>query len=220
MLQSAEVAPAARAGTLRTLTVILEALQRALHPFMPFITEEIWQRAAPLAGVAGETVMLQPYPAAAEFPPDEAAEREAAWIQAGVLGVRQIRGEMNISPARRIPLLLRDASAQDREWSVRHRPYLERLAGLESLRLLEAGATAPQSAIALVGTLALLVPMAGLIDAPAEIERLTKLIAKAQKDLTVVRARLAGESFVANAPAAVVAGERERLGELERVRGL
>ena len=216
VLQSAEVAPAARAGTLRTLTVILEALQRALHPLMPFITEEIWQRAAPLAGVAGETVMLQPYPAAAEFPPDEAAEREAAWIQAVVLGVRQIRGEMNISPARRIPLLLRDASAQDREWSVRHRPYLERLAGLESVTLLEAGATAPQSAIALVGTLALLVPMAGLIDAPAEIERLTKLIAKAQKDLTVVRARLAGESFVANAPAAVVAGERERLGELER----
>jgi valyl-tRNA synthetase len=216
VLQSAEVAPAARAGTLRTLTVILEALQRALHPFMPFITEEIWQRAAPLAGVTGETVMLQPYPAAAEFPPDEAAEREAAWIQAVVLGVRQIRGEMNISPARRIPLLLRDASAQDREWSVRHRPYLERLAGLESVTLLEAGATAPQSAIALVGTLALLVPMAGLIDAPAEIERLTKLIAKAQKDLTVVRARLAGESFVANAPAAVVAGERERLGELER----
>ena len=216
VLQSAEVAPAARAGTLRTLTVILEALQRALHPLMPFITEEIWQRAAPLAGVAGDTVMLQPYPAAAEFPPDEAAEREAAWIQAVVLAVRQIRGEMNISPARRIPLLLRDASAQDREWSVRHRPYLERLAGLESVTLLEAGATAPQSAIALVGTLALLVPMAGLIDAPAEIERLTKLIAKAQKDLTVVRARLAGESFVTNAPAAVVAGERERLGELER----
>ncbi|HEY2274423.1 MAG TPA: valine--tRNA ligase [Steroidobacteraceae bacterium] len=231
VLQSAQVAPAARAGTLRTLTVILEALQRALHPFMPFITEEIWQRAAPLAGVAGDTVMLQPYPAAAEFPPDEAAERETAWIQAVVLGVRQIRGEVNISPARRIPLLLRDAGTQDREWSVRHRPYLERLAGLESVTLLEAGAVAPQSAIALVGTLALLVPMAGLIDAPAEIERLTKLIGKAQKDLAVVRARLASESFVANAPAAVVATDRERLTELEhtvtglnaqleRVRGL
>jgi valyl-tRNA synthetase len=175
--------------------------------------------------------MLQPYPAAAEFPPDEAAERETAWIQAVVLGVRQIRGEMNISPARRIPLLLRDAGTQDREWSVRHRPYLERLAGLESVTLLEAGAVAPQSAIALVGTLALLVPMAGLIDAPAEIERLTKLIGKAQKDLAVVRARLASESFVANAPAAVVAADRERLTELEhtvtglnaqleRVRGL
>jgi len=216
VLQSNDSAAAARAGTRRTLTTILEALQRALHPFMPFITEEIWQRAAPLAGAAGETVMLQPYPSAAGFPPDEAAERETAWIQAVVLGVRQIRGEMNINPSRRIPLLLRDASPQDRDWAARHRPYLERLAGLESVTLLQAGAAAPQSAIALVGTLSLLVPMAGLIDAPAEIERLTKLIARAGKDLGAVRGRLASESFVANAPAAVVAGDRERLAELER----
>ncbi len=216
VLQSQESPPAAREGTRRTLTGILEALQRALHPFMPFITEAIWQRAAPLAGCSGETVMLQPYPAAAEYPPDEAAERETAWIQAVVLGVRQIRGEMNISPARRIPLLLRDASAQDRAWAARHRPYLERLAGLESVTTLEGGATAPPSAIALLGALALLVPMAGLIDAPAEIERLGKLIGKAEKDLGVVRARLASERFVANAPAAVVAGDRERLAELER----
>jgi valyl-tRNA synthetase len=216
LLQSSASAAAARAGTRRTLTGILEALQRALHPFMPFITEEIWQRAAPLAGVAGETVMLQPYPTAAEFPPDEAAEHETAWIQAVVLGVRQIRGEMNINPAKRIPLLLRDAGTQEREWAARHRPYLERLAGLESVTVLTAGAGAPQSAIALVGTLSLLVPMAGLIDAPAEIERLTKLIGKAEKDLSLVRGRLANESFVANAPAAVVAGDRERLAELER----
>jgi valyl-tRNA synthetase len=216
VLLSSESSAAAHEGTRRTLTGILEALQRALHPFMPFITEEIWQRAAPLAGASGETVMLQPYPAAAEFPPDEAAERETAWIQAVVLGVRQIRGEMNINPAKRIPLLLREASAQDRELAARHRPYLERLAGLESVTVLPARAAAPQSAIALVGTLALLVPMAGLIDAPAEIERLAKLIARTEKDLGVVRGRLASESFVANAPAAVVAGDRERLAELER----
>jgi valyl-tRNA synthetase len=216
VLQSGESSAAAREGTRRTLAQILEALQRALHPFMPFITEEIWQRAAPLAGAVGETVMLQPYPTAAEFPPDEPAEREAAWIQAVVLGVRQIRGEMNINPSRRIPLLLRDASAQERDWAACHRPYLERLAGLESVTLLAAGAAAPQSAMALVGSLALLVPMAGLIDAPAETERLGKLIAKAEKDLTVVRGRLASHSFVSNAPPPVVAAERERLTELER----
>jgi valyl-tRNA synthetase len=216
VLQSQESPAAAREGTRRTLTGILEALQRALHPFMPFITEEIWQRAASLAGAAGETVMLQPYPAAAEYPPDESAERETAWIQAVVLGVRQIRGEMNINPARRIPLLLRDASAQDRAWAARHRPYLERLAGLDTITVVPPGAAAPQSAMALVGTLALLVPMAGLIDTPAEIERLTKLIGKAEKDLAIVRGRLASLRFVANAPAAVVAGDRERLAELER----
>src|SRR5262249_11416421 len=169
VLQSKQSTAAAREGTRRTLAGMLEALQRALHPLMPFITEEIWQRAAPLAGCRGETVMLQPYPAAADYPPDEGAERETAWIQAVVLGVRQIRGEMNISPARRIPLLLRDASAQDREWAARHRPYVERLAGLESGTGLEAGGAAPQSAIALVGTLALLVPMASLVHAPADL---------------------------------------------------
>ncbi len=216
VLQSPESTPAAREGTRRTLAQLLEALQRALHPFMPFITEEIWQRAAPLAGVSGETVMLQPYPAASEFPGDEAAEREAAWVQAVILGVRQIRGEMHISPARRIPLLLRDAAAQDEEWAARHRHLLERLAGLESLTVMAAGASAPQSAIALVGRLALLVPMAGLIDAPAEAERLGKLIAKSDKELAGVRGRLANPGFVANAPPPVVAADRERLAELER----
>ncbi|HWZ64598.1 MAG TPA: valine--tRNA ligase [Steroidobacteraceae bacterium] len=214
VLQSGE--PAARAGTQATLAQTLEALQRALHPFMPFITEEIWQRAAPLAGRGGDTVMLQPYPTAAEFPPDREAEREVAWIQAVVLGVRQIRGEMNINPSRRIPLLLRDATEEDRELSTRHRAWLERLAGLESITLLAGGATAPPAAIALVGTLALLVPMAGLIDARAETERLTKLTAKAEKDLAGVRARLANEGFVSAAPPPVVAAERERLAELER----
>ncbi len=206
---------AAQRGAQRTLTQVLEALQRALHPFMPFITEEIWQRIAPLAGVAGATVMLAPYPRASDFPPDEAAEREAAWIQAVILGVRQIRGEMNISPGRRIPLLLRDASAQDEAFVARHRALLERLAGLESLTVLPAAAAAPQAAVALVGTLALLVPMAGLIDAAAEVERLGKLLAKTQADLAKTHAKLANENFVRHAPPQVVSGERERATELE-----
>jgi valyl-tRNA synthetase len=214
VLQGAD-APAQR-GAQRTLIEVLEALQRALHPFMPFITEEIWQRIAPLTGVAGETVMLAPYPRAADFPADALAEREAAWIQAVILGVRQIRGEMNISPGRRIPLLLRDASAQDEEFVARHRALLERLAGLSSVTLLTAGAPAPQAAVALVGTLALLVPMAGLIDAAAEVERLTKLLSKNQADLAKTRAKLGNENFVRNAPPQVVAGERERTADLER----
>src|SRR5262252_7082719 len=148
ILQAEGPAAAAKRGTQRTLAEMLEALQRALHPLMPFITEEIWLRVAPLAGVAGETVMLQPYPHAADFPADEEAERETAWVQAVILGVRQIRGEMNISPARRIPLLLKDATAQDERLVARHRAWLERLAGLESITILEAQASAPQSALA------------------------------------------------------------------------
>ncbi|HYM28305.1 MAG TPA: class I tRNA ligase family protein, partial [Steroidobacteraceae bacterium] len=216
VLQGESATPAARRGTRRTLAQITEALQRALHPLMPFITEEIWQRIAPLAGCAADTVMLQPYPAAADFALDEAAERETDWIQAVVLGVRQIRGEMNISPARKIPVLLQDASPADRELAMRHRPWLERLAGLESLTVLAAGAVVPQSAVALVGSLGVLVPMAGLIDAAAEAERLGKLLLRTQGDLAKMRGRLANDSFVRGAPAQVVATERERVAELER----
>jgi valyl-tRNA synthetase len=221
ILQGGGAAAAVRRGTQRTLAEILEALQRALHPLMPFITEEIWRRVAPLAGRAGETVMLQPYPQAAEFPADEAAERETAWIQAVVLAVRQIRGEMNIAPGRRIPVLLKDGSADDAALATRHRAWLERLAGLESVTLLEPHASIPQSAVALVGTLGVLVPMAGLIDARAEAERLTKLLARSQSELAKVRGRLGNASFMRGAPPEVVAGEQQRAAELERtVNGL
>ena len=216
VLEADASAPAAQHAAQRTLAQVLEALQRALHPLMPFITEEIWLRVAPLAGVAGETVMLAPYPRAADFPVDEEAEREIAWIQRVVLGVRQIRGEMNISPARRIPVLLKDASAEDEAQLTRHRTWLARLAGLESITLLSARAQAPQSAMALAGTLSVLVPMAGLIDADAEAERLGRLLARAQADLERARAKLARDSFVRNAPEPVVTLERERAAELER----
>ncbi|MFZ0550086.1 MAG: valine--tRNA ligase, partial [Steroidobacteraceae bacterium] len=138
VLQSESSSPAARAGTRRTLLEILEALQRALHPVMPFITEEVWQRVAPLAGRSGPTVMLAPYPRPADFPRDEASEHEVSWLQSFILAVRQIRGEMNIAPSRRIPLLLRGAAARDLELIERHRTWLERLAGIEPARALSA----------------------------------------------------------------------------------
>ncbi len=216
VLQSDSSSPAARAGARRTLLEVLEALQRALHPIMPFITEEIWQRVAPLAGRSGPTVMLAPYPDAADFPIDEPSEREVSWLQSFILAVRQIRGEMNIAPSRRIPLLHRNASAQDLELIQRHQPWLERLAGVEPPRALARNEPVPPSATALVGELTLLVPMAGLIDAAAEAERLGKLIARAQSDLDKTRARLSNDSFVRNAPEAVVATERARLAELEQ----
>src|SRR5437868_375794 len=216
LLQAETVSAAAKGGTRRTLAQLLEAMERALHPLMPFITEEIWQRVAPLAGASGETVMLEPYPAAADFPPDEEAEREVAWIQGVILGVREIRGRMNISPGRRIPVLLKDASGEDRALSTRHRAWLERLAGLESITLLGAGERAPPSAPALVGSLTVLVPLAGLIDAAADAARLRQLLAKTPGDLGKARERLADEDFVRGAPAEVVARERERVAELER----
>ncbi len=217
VLQTQLFPASVRHGALRTLTEILEALQRALHPIMPFITEAIWQRAAPLTGRSGETVMLAPYPRPEEFPTDAASESEVGWIQALVLAVRQIRGEMNINPGRRIPVLLKGTSAQDRQRLEQHRPYLERLAVTTTIELLSAEATAPESATALIGELVVLVPMAGLIDAAAECERLQKLLNRAESDLAKVRTRLENASFVSQAPAAVVAGEQARAVELERM---
>jgi valyl-tRNA synthetase len=216
VLQAENASPAAKLGARHTLLEILESLQRALHPLMPFVTEEIWQRVAPLAGKWGPTVMLAPYPSAPDFARDEQAEREIAWVQSVILAVRQIRGEMNIAPSRRIPLLLKDASAQDKTNAEVFRPYLERLAGLDNITVLERGAAAPQSATALVGELTLLVPLKGLIDAAAELERLSKVLAKAHQDLAKMRAKLSNENFVRNAPADVVAKDRERVTELER----
>ncbi|HEY1492084.1 MAG TPA: class I tRNA ligase family protein, partial [Steroidobacteraceae bacterium] len=216
VLQAEGTPAAARLGTQRTLVQVTEALQRALHPIMPFITEEIWQRIAPLAGVRGATVMLAPYPQAAEFPADPGAEAEAAWLKAVILGVRQIRGEMNIAPGKRIALLLKDASAQDESHVQRHRALLEKLAGLSAITVLAPGASAPESAMALVGTLTLLVPMAGLIDAAAEAERLGKLLAKTQGELAKTRGKLGNDNFVRNAPPQVVATERERATDFER----
>ncbi len=216
VLQSDDAPTATKQATRRNLVEILEALQRALHPLVPFITEEIWQWAAPLAGRSGPTVMLQPYPRPVDFPVDEAAEREIGWVQSVVLAIRQIRGELNVESSRRIPVLLQGASSADRAFLERNRAALERLAGLESVTVLEAGAAAPQAAVQLVGELTILVPMQGLIDAAAEVERLDKLLARARQDLGKACGRLATESFVRNAPAAVVATERQRQADLER----
>jgi valyl-tRNA synthetase len=201
-----------------TLLDILEALQRALHPLMPFITEEIWQKVAPLAGRAGPTVMLAPYPLASDYPPDELAEKDISWVQQFVLAVRQIRSEMTIAPSRRIPVLLR-LQPNDDGWerALRNHASLEHLAGLSGIERVPADQAAPPSATALLGEATILVPMAGLIDAAAEVERLTKRLAKATQDLAKTRAKLASETFVRNAPEPVVKAEREREAEQERM---
>jgi valyl-tRNA synthetase len=132
-----------------------------------------------------------------------------------ILAVRQIRGEMNIATSRRIPVLLKGASEDDKVYAERHRAYLERLAGIETLTILAPEATAPDSATAVVGEMIVLVPMAGLIDPAAEIERLGKNLAKAEQELAKTKVKLANENFVRNAPPEVVQTERERQADFE-----
>jgi valyl-tRNA synthetase len=211
-------ARAARALAARTALTVLETLLRALHPLMPFITEEIWLRMAPLAGVSGESILVAPWPRAGDFARDAAAESELQWVQQLVLGVRQIRGEMDISPARRLPLLLQHAGSEDLQRLQQHRALLMHLAMLDEVRALDATERPPPAATAVCGTLTLLVPMAGLIDPASERQRLDKRLQKLEQELTRAQHKLANEAFVNNAPPEVVTQERERLREFERAR--
>ena len=223
VLQDPEADPAAQRAARRTLLTTLETLLRAWHPLMPFITEEIWQRVAPLVGRAGSpggTIMTARWPGSddtmAAFGHDPAAEADVAWIKSFTLGIRQIRGEMDISPARKLPLLLENASAVDRTRLAAHGAYLSRLAGLESWRILDTGEAAPPAALATVGELRALVPMAGLIDPQAELARLAKRVQKLREEIARAEAKLGNANFVANAPPEVVVQERGRLADFGR----
>ncbi|MBK5942999.1 valine--tRNA ligase [Halorhodospira halophila] len=203
-------------GTRQTLIQVLEELLRLTHPLMPFITEAIWQRVAPVAGITGETIMRQPYPTPLAERRDETAEAEIDWVQRVILGVRRIRGEMDISPSRPVPVLLRHAGERDRARLAEHEGFVTTLARLESIRVLEADEQPPESALALAGEMEVLVPMAGLVDKDAELARLAKERARLEGEIERAEKKLGNESFVAKAPAEVVDKERAKLTEAQQ----
>jgi valyl-tRNA synthetase len=201
-------------GTRRTLLEVLETLLRLAHPILPFITEEIWQRVAPLVGRGAETIMLGPYPTTAPELLDPEANDEIEWVQQVVLGVRRIRGEMDIEPSRPLAVILEGGSELDRRRSERHRIYLTQLCRLSTMSWLAPGEPSPESATALVGELRILIPLAGLIDKAAELARLRREIDRLRRDLDRSEEKLANPSFVERAPGAVVEKERRRATEL------
>jgi valyl-tRNA synthetase len=201
-------------GTRRTLVTVLETLLRLAHPIMPFITEEIWQRVAPLAGVTAETIMLQPYPAVDESQIDDQAIAETQWLMSFILGVRRIRGEMNISPGKPLPVLLQQGSTLDRQAVTNNMEYLLKFGRLESITWLGDDDIAPESAIALVGEMKVLIPMAGVIDKDAELARLAKEIQKVNSDLPRVEGKLNNPAFVDKAPVEVIEKEKAKLAEM------
>ena len=208
-----EADAATKRATRRTLLRVLEALLRLAHPIMPFITEEIWERVAPLAGIQGETIMHQPYPEAQLENIDEAAEAEIQWLQNFLLGIRRIRAEMNIAPGKPLPVLLTNGGGADRARVERHRETLYFLGRLERHDWLDDEHEAPESAIALVGDLKILIPMAGLIDKSAESARLNREIDRLRQDIERVEKKLDNPNFTAKAPPAVVDKERAKLAE-------
>ncbi len=218
---------AAQRGTRRTLVRVLETLLRLLHPFIPYITETIWQRVAPLAGrkpADDASIMTAPFPVPDESRRDPEAREAIEWLQAFALGVRRIRAEMDIAPGKPLPVMVTEANDRDRELIAELSPLLQSLARIESVEEIEGDP--PESAMALVGRMQVHIPLAGLIDVDAELERLDKAIDGIRQQIGKARGKLANANFVERAPEAVVNQERERLakfeaelGELEAQRG-
>jgi len=210
VLQSDDASAALQRGTRQTLISVLESLLRLMHPFMPFITEEIWQQVAPRAGVEADTIMLRPYPAAGDGAGQDAAVADIEWVRQFILGIRQIRGEMDISPGKLLPVILQNSDAADATRADTYLPLLQRLGRVESIAVLEDDQEPPAAATALLGDLRLLVPMKGIIDVDAERGRLEKRIQRVKTDLERTRGKLDNENFVNNAPSDVVTKEQQR----------
>ncbi|WP_284455771.1 valine--tRNA ligase [Alloalcanivorax xenomutans] len=227
VLYSDDYSEAEKRGTRRTLVRVLEAILRLAHPFMPFITEEIWQKVAPLAGkmpatdaskapaedtgIGNTTIMLQPYPHPEQDKVDEQAEQDIEWIKAVITAIRNIRGEMRIPPSRTLDVYLHNGKDEDQRRLQANHNFLCRLAKLDSISWLNADDSAPASATSLVGDMEILVPMAGLIDKDAEIDRLTKEVDKLRKEVGRAEGKLKNPAFVDKAPEAVVTKEKAKL---------
>ncbi|KOR33156.1 valyl-tRNA synthetase [Achromatium sp. WMS3] len=204
---------AEKRGTRRTLVEILETLLRLMHPIMPFITEEIWQRIAPLIGKQGPTIMLQPYPIANTDLEDPQAIAEMEWVMQCILRIRKIKGEMNIPLTKPVPILIANANAQEAIWAQAARPYLDFLAHTASVTLISSDHKLPEAAVALVDQMQLLIPLEGLIDKAAELTRLERELMKRNKELERSQHKLKNTNFLDRAPAAIVQKEQERVAD-------
>jgi len=205
---------AAKRGTRRTLVRVLESVLRLTHPIMPFITEEIWQTVAPLAGITGDSIMSQAYPTVDNTKIDATAVADMEWMMDFITGIRSIRSQMDIPPKKALPVLLNNSGTEDLSRLEENQSFLSKLANLESIAILTGDA--PAASTALVGKMEILIPLEGLIDKDAEIGRLDKEIVKLEKVIKQSSGKLSNENYTAKAPAEVVQKERDKLSEMEQ----
>lgn len=212
ILNSDKFSPALKQGTRKTLITTLEALLRVIHPFMPFITEEIWQEVSSKIGSNEPTIMLQKYPEFDASKIDLEAATEITWLKKIILAIRNIRGEINIAPGKLLPLLLHKGVEQDRKRISQHHCYLMSLAKLESIAWVKKEKI-PPSASALVDTLELHIVIGSLFDVSAEIARINKEITKLKEDIVRIEDKLNNSNYTQKAPPNIVSKDRARLAE-------
>jgi len=213
---------AQKRGARKTLVHTLESILRLAHPMMPYITEEIWQSIAPIAGTfgkekSGETIMLASYPTVNESQIDAQAETDIEWLKGIITGIRNIRAEMGIGPGKPVKCLFRNGNEDDQRRLNANNTFLKAMAKLEQITWLNEGDKAPLSSTSLVGDMEVLIPMAGNIDVAAEVNRLTKAVEKNQKELGRVAGKLNNPKFTDKAPAEVIEKEKAKLADYESV---
>ena len=206
----ADAQSSAAVSTRKTLLIVLDALLRLLHPLIPFVTEQLWQAVAPRLGLQG-SLMTQSYPQATDVSAYAGATADVEWLRAVVSSLRRVRSELNVSPGKQVNLLIGSPSASDTARLAKFDAAIRFLNKIESIRVLAAGTDAPPAAAAVVGDMSLLVPLEGLVDLDAERARLDKELKRISVEITKCESKLASDTFVANAPAAVVEQERQRL---------
>ena len=201
---------------------VLEKLLRLAHPVIPFITEEIWQKVKGFVGIDADSIMLQPFPQVDMTAFDVDAEAEIAWLKEVIVAVRNIRAECNIAPSKGLDLLFRNIPADEQKILEKQTALLTAMAKLDNVSVLKEGEQAPLAVAKLVGNTELLVPLVGFINKDAELARLTKEIEKYQNEVKRIESKLSNDAFVAKAPEAVIAKEREKMAEyqsgLEKIR--
>lgn len=216
ILNSSETTQEKLQGTRHTLIHVLETILRLLHPIMPFITEEIWQRIGPLAGIQDKTIMLQPYPEKEESLISPACENELNWVKTIITSIRTIRSEMNIPPSKFIHVLFKKGTPNDHQYYQNNKHIIDALAKIENVKWLSTNDSTPESATAFVGELEILIPMADLIDVKEESARLLREIIKLTKEVERAETKLQNPNFVDKAPQEVVLKEQEKLLELKK----
>lgn len=224
-LNDPDASEAMKRGTIYTLINVLEILLRLLHPFIPFITEELWQKVALLlddvhgrTSVAGDrmsgankTIMLQPYPATSDVTAAPETVEEINWVKSFILGVRRIRAERDITPGKPLAVQVMGGKSKEQNWLTANEAYLKTLAKIESVTRID---KAPDDAVlSLAGDMTVLVPLADLIDPKAELDKLNKEIDRLNKEQQQIQAKLGNKNFTDRAPEDVVNKQRERLNE-------